>query len=96
LANVADVPVKGGVIIEKDGPEYPVVVTHPSGPTVCAFTAICTHMGCTVSEVTRNVITCFCHGSQYDAATGEVVTPPAPDPLARKSIVVQDGKIYLT
>jgi Rieske Fe-S protein len=72
------------------------VVTHPSASTFCAFTAICTHQGCPVASVSKNTINCDCHGSQYDAATGEVVSPPAPDPLARKSIVVQDGKIYLT
>ena len=51
-----------------------------------AFTAICTHQGCTVNAVADNVISCPCHGSQYDAS-GRIRKGPAP-----KNLVVPDYK----
>src|SRR5690349_15478085 len=41
-----DVPVGGGVIVD----ERNVVVTQPTAGQFKAFTAICTHQGCTVAE----------------------------------------------
>lgn len=89
LADVADVPVKGGLVLGKT------VVTHPSAPTICAFSSTCTHEGCPVDSVVKNVISCPCHGSKFDAASGAVVAGPATQPLPAKQVVVQDGKIYL-
>ena len=62
------------------------------GLTVCvgravdgwvAFQDECTHEECSLSEgeLDGNVIVCPCHGSEFDLATGDVLTPPALDPL---------------
>ncbi|HHT9154044.1 MAG TPA: Rieske (2Fe-2S) protein [Candidatus Hypogeohydataceae bacterium YC40] len=36
----------------------------------------CTHMGCSLSEGTLEgtIVTCPCHGSEFDITTGKVVT----------------------
>lgn len=92
IASTADIPVGGGVIIED--PE-PIVITQPTEGEFKAFTAICTHQGCTVASVQDNTIGCPCHGSMYDAATGEVIGGPAPQPLAEKTIAVEGDQILL-
>jgi nitrite reductase/ring-hydroxylating ferredoxin subunit len=95
LIDTADVPLKGGVVFGAESGEPKVVVTHPRVDRFKCFRSVCTHQGCIVGEVRSNLITCFCHGSQFNARTGEVVTPPASDPLRPRRIKVRDGKIYL-
>ncbi len=48
-----------------------------------AFDDTCTHEECPLSdgELDGNVIVCPCHGSEFDLRTGDVLTPPALDPL---------------
>ncbi len=82
----ADIPVGGGKVLGK------VVVTQPTAGTFKAFSAICTHQGCTVSKIENAQIICACHDSVFDAATGAVVSGPAKGPLAAKAITVSgDG-----
>ena len=86
LVPAADVPVGGGLVVEA----LETVVTQPSEGEYKAFSSVCTHSGCTVGGVSDNVISCPCHGSQFDAATGEVIQGPASEPLPEKSVSV-DG-----
>ena len=90
LAATADVPVGGGVILAAQD----TVITQPVEGEFKAFTATCTHQGCTVATVTET-INCTCHGSSYAVADGSVVAGPAPSPLAEKAITVTDGTITL-
>ncbi|HET6969261.1 MAG TPA: Rieske (2Fe-2S) protein [Ornithinibacter sp.] len=80
----AEIPVGGGKVFEA----LKVVVTQPTAGDFKAFTAVCTHQGCTVNGVADGVITCPCHGSQFDAATGAVKKGPATKPLEAKSVTV--------
>jgi Rieske Fe-S protein len=70
-------------------------VTQPAKGTFKAFSAVCTHAGCTVSSVANGVISCPCHGSKYSAADGSVQSGPAPAPLAAKKVTVQGDSITL-
>jgi Rieske Fe-S protein len=88
LAAVADVPEGGGVI------RGDVVLTRASGDDVRAFSAVCTHQGCTVDRVADGHIDCPCHGSVFDAATGAVVQGPASSPLPKIPVVVRKGEVY--
>jgi nitrite reductase/ring-hydroxylating ferredoxin subunit len=69
----SEIPVGGGRIITN----AEVVVTQPSQGTFKAFSAICPHQGCEVSEVVKNTIVCPCHGSTFDATTGDRLSGPA-------------------
>ena len=89
LAALADVPPDGGLVLADEG----VVLVRGEGEEVHAFSATCTHQGCPVSEVTAGRIVCPCHGSAFDAATGEVVAGPAPSPLSSVDVVVQGGDV---
>jgi Rieske Fe-S protein len=87
LVPLANVPDGGGVI--RSG----VVVTR-AGSSVHAFSARCTHLGCTVNAVKQGKIFCPCHGSVFDANTGAVLQSPATAPLARVGVTVKDGGVY--
>ena len=60
-----------------------------------AFSAVCTHMGCIVNQISNGTIDCPCHGSQYSIKTGDVVAGPAPKPLPAKQIKVSGDSIFL-
>ncbi|MEJ7725902.1 MAG: Rieske (2Fe-2S) protein [Actinomycetes bacterium] len=92
IASTADVPVGGGLILES--PEA-IVITQAAEGDFKAFTAICTHQQCVVGAVTDNVIMCPCHGSTYDASTGEPTGGPAPSALAPIQITVEGDQILL-
>lgn len=89
LAKTSDIPVDGGMVISS----AQIVITQPSAGTYKAFTAVCTHQGCTVSGVSDNQIQCPCHGSLFSAKDGSVIQGPASTPLASKSITVANGQI---
>jgi cytochrome b6-f complex iron-sulfur subunit len=91
LATLADIPV-GSAVSAKDAGGAPIVVAQPSAGKAVAFSAVCTHMGCTVAPAGKQ-LNCPCHGSQYDALTGAVLKGPAPKPLASVPVHVADGKV---
>ena len=70
------------------------MLTSGKGGTVHAFSAACTHQGCTVGSVSGGAINCPCHGSRFDANTGAVVSGPAPASLAPVSVDVTGGVVY--
>lgn len=90
LVTVDRIPDGGGVVL--DGRH--VVVTKDATGTVRGFSATCTHQGCTVSSVDNGAITCPCHGSRFDAATGAVLQGPATRALAAVPVVVRDGNVF--
>jgi Rieske Fe-S protein len=89
LALTADVPAGGGKILA----DKKIVITQPRAGSFEAFTAVCTHQGCTVSSVSGGTINCPCHGSKFSITNGSVVAGPAPSALAPVSIKVQGTSI---
>src|ERR1700757_3174440 len=57
----SDIPVGGGTVFE----DQMFVVTEPEAGQFKAFSAKCTHQGCTVGSVSNGTINCPCHGSKY-------------------------------
>ena len=90
LVPVDEVPAGGGVVLEEER----IVVTRSATDDVRAFTAVCTHQGCTVDTVADGIIQCPCHGSRFDAATGQVRRGPATRPLAPVAVVVRSGEVF--
>ncbi len=91
----ADVPVGGGTIV-KDADENVFVVTQPTEGEFKAFSGICTHQKCPVTEVSGDEIVCNCHGSRYAIADGSVVEGPAPQPLAELTATVEGDEVVVT
>ncbi len=92
IGTTADVPVGGGTVFQKEK----VVVTQPTKGDFKAFTAVCTHSGCTVGSVEGDIIQCNCHGSQYSAVDGSVKKGPAPKPLAAKKLAVEGDDLVVS
>jgi Rieske Fe-S protein len=91
IGSTDDVPVGGGAVFD----DHKVVVTQPVPGTFHAFSAVCTHQGCTVGEVVEGSIICPCHGSRFGVDDGAVVRGPADQPLSRADIAVDGTSITL-
>jgi rieske iron-sulfur protein len=65
---------------------------------VVAYSAICTHQGCDVSQwkTDTKVLLCVCHGSEFDPRDrAKVVAGPAPRRLAILPIKIQEGVLVV-
>lgn len=90
VAPVADVAVGQSTSVTVDG--HPAIVARTSETNAVAFSAICTHQGCTVRP-SGNQADCPCHGSQYNALTGAVLHGPAELPLQAIPVKIVNGQI---
>ncbi len=78
----SDVPFGGAREFTDPAQGIPAYVVRPSEDSYVGFSAVCTHMGCTVGFFQPALqFRCPCHGSIYSAVTGEVLQGPAPSPL---------------
>ncbi|MFB7400778.1 Rieske (2Fe-2S) protein [Streptomyces rubiginosohelvolus] len=91
LASTADIPEGGGKVFA----QQKVVVTQPKPGEFKAFSSTCTHQGCAVKDVSAGTITCPCHNSTFDAATGSPTGGPATQPLPAREITVEGDSIRL-
>ena len=89
LADVNEIPVGSGKLFL----EGSIIVTQPEEGDFVGLSAVCTHQGCTVREVSGDMIYCGCHGSEFDLQ-GEVVKGPATEPLPEKKIEIRDNGVY--
>lgn len=91
LVRASKVPVGGGTVLA----DRKIVVTQPTAGDFKAFSAVCTHQGCTVKDVSGGTINCPCHGSRFRVADASVAAGPAPSPLPARQISVKAGEILL-
>lgn len=92
LAQLSDIPVGTAIAARDNG--KPIILTQPTAGVVKGFSAICTHMGCTVAPSSDGKeLDCPCHGSKYNATTGAVIHGPAPAPLPAVAVKVVGGAV---
>jgi cytochrome b6-f complex iron-sulfur subunit len=61
-----------------------------------AFTAVCTHLGCTVQfKASDNLIWCACHNGYYDL-NGRNVAGPPPRPLTEYEVHIEGSDVVVT
>jgi cytochrome b6-f complex iron-sulfur subunit len=71
----------------------PALLVHLDSGDFVAYSAVCTHQGCTVAYQDGQ-LACPCHGSVFDPADGAaVVAGPAPRPLQEIPIRVRGGEV---
>ncbi|MCU1491186.1 MAG: Rieske (2Fe-2S) domain protein [Acidimicrobiaceae bacterium] len=97
LGNASQVPVGGAGSFTDPAQGVPAFVVQPEKGTFRAFSAVCTHAGCTVEFDKQNeAFVCPCHGSVFSAATGAVMQGPAPSPLpAIKLALGPNNELYV-
>jgi len=83
----------GGVIFELQDLPRPILLINVDGKTFKAISALCTHMGCTVS-LSKNFIMCPCHGSTYNLE-GKVLRGPAQQDLKNYNLKKNNGRVEI-
>ncbi len=93
-AKVGDLPPNSGKILLFGG--KPAILVHTSQGTYKAFTAVCTHLACTVQyRPDFGHIWCACHDGHFDL-NGQVIGGPPPRPLAEFTVTVKGTEIVVT
>ena len=91
IAAESDVATGSAVTFKDAG--NPAVLVHLNNGDFVAYSAVCTHQGCTVAYK-NGQLACPCHGSVFDPAKGaEVVAGPAPKPLTEIPVKVKGGEV---
>ncbi|WP_229075281.1 Rieske (2Fe-2S) protein [Actinoplanes sp. DH11] len=87
LVSAAEVTVGGGVITDN------LVVTQPTEGQFKAFSKICTHQGCEVSEIKDGQIICRCHNSFFSIKDGAPTSGPAQQPLSETKVKLDGDNV---
>lgn len=74
-----------------------VIVFQSPDQQLFAFSALCTHEGCTITyQPEQSILWCPCHDGRFDL-TGRVVSGPPPQPLTKFTAQRQpDGAIVIS
>jgi Rieske Fe-S protein len=73
----------------------PAIVVHTPGGELRAFSAVCTHLQCTVQyRPDLEAIWCACHNGRFDLAGRNVAGPP-PRPLDALEVALRGDDIVL-
>jgi cytochrome b6-f complex iron-sulfur subunit len=92
LAKLADVPVGTAIVLDASGQK--ILLAQPKEGQAVAYSAICTHQGCTVAGGAQ--AKCPCHGSVFDIATGKPTNGPATKALPAVAVSVNEsGEVVL-
>ncbi|MBI3997006.1 MAG: Rieske 2Fe-2S domain-containing protein [Candidatus Omnitrophica bacterium] len=71
------------------------LINTPQGE-LKAFSAVCTHLNCTVQyEPDNSLIWCACHNGKYDL-NGQVISGPPPRPLEAYQVNVRGEEILVS
>jgi len=89
VGQVEDLPVGSERLFPKEN-----VFVFRDEEGIYAMSAVCTHLGCTVSR-TGEGFACPCHGSRFGSA-GDVLGGPAPRPLPQLEVTrAADGQLVV-
>ena len=93
IAQETEVPQDSALEFTDSETNQPAVLVHLESGEFVAYSAVCTHQGCTVDYSDGN-LACPCHGSVFDPARGgAVVNGPAQQPLPEIPVEAQNGEV---
>jgi Rieske Fe-S protein len=82
--------------IFKFGARPGILVRTPAGE-LRAFTAVCTHLNCTVQyREDLQHIWCACHNGHFDPVTGKNIGGPPPRPLEAYTVNLRGGRVVVS
>jgi len=74
----------------------PGILVNTQEGQLLAFSAVCTHLTCTVSfEASTGTLYCPCHNGRFDM-TGNVVSGPPPRPIEAYAVEVVGEDIFVS
>lgn len=74
----------------------PGILIYTKGGELLAFSAICTHLTCSVLYDSENeILLCPCHNGKFDL-TGNVISGPPPSPLESYGVEISGEDIIVT
>ena len=82
--------------VEKNGVEYPLLISKPTDRTIKIFTARCPHQGNILNLAALGEFSCDRHGARFSEATGKVLDGPTVQNLVQYELIERDGSIYIT
>ncbi|MBI1350009.1 MAG: Rieske 2Fe-2S domain-containing protein [Actinomycetales bacterium] len=95
LGKASSVPVGGVKAFTDPTTGDPAYLLQPKAGTYLAYSAVCTHQGCTVGfDQPSGQFACPCHGARFDASNGDAVRGPARQPLRKINVTESNGVLY--
>ena len=84
-------------VVETQGEE--IVLTELDGKVI-AFSNVCSHEECTFvfegeGKLDGEEVECDCHGSIFNVMSGEVLTPPATQPITIYNVEIQGDDVLV-
>ena len=95
VARTADI--KPGELVTFDVDGVRIAVANLDGHYF-AIDDTCTHEQCSLGAegtLDGTVVTCGCHGAQFDVTTGAVLAPPAPEPVKAYALRIDQGNLVI-
>ena len=94
VGKLADIPKDSGQIVRFGN--KPVIVVRTANGDLRAFSAVCTHLDCTVQyKRDMGLIWCACHNGKYDL-NGRNIAGPPPRPLDEYRVIVQGEEVFVS
>jgi len=94
VGKVKDIEKDSGTIVRFGN--RPVILVRTAAGDFKAFSAVCTHLECTVQyRKDLGVIWCACHNGRYDL-TGRNIAGPPPRPLDEYRVIIQGDEVFVS
>src|SRR5699024_1552308 len=89
---LAEIPEDASTLVNFGGDQPFVLIVRGTGEDITAYSGYCTHNGCALQQ-DDSELDCPCHGSRFDAATGDVLAGPATRSLPEVQVVVEGDEL---